>query len=499
MATQLGDNVQGYTLSAPERLFIAGEWRAPIDGGTLEVISPSRGSVGARVAAAGPRDIEAAVEAARDAFDNGPWPRMPMAERTAIVRKVAALLRERLSETAYATTLEMGAPLPVARAVAERAAALFDDYSDIGDAYPIEDVRLRTNGEYAVVVSEPVGVVAAIVPWNGPALLAALKVAPALVAGCTVVLKPAPETPLDAYILAECLEEAGVPAGVFNLVPADRDASDHLIRHPGIDKISFTGSTGVGKHILRTVSDRVGRVSLELGGKSAAIVLEDADPELVVSRLASEVTMNTGQVCAALMRIIVPRSQSRLYGEMLADAVSQVRVGDPFEQGTQVGPLAMKRQLERVQGYIDKGREEGATLMCGGGSPADLDSGFYIQPTVFANVDRHMTIAREEIFGPVASVIAHDGADDAVRIANDSDYGLHGGVFTSDVDTAYAVARRLRTGNVGHNIRAIDWHMPFGGFKQSGLGREGGVEGFRNFLETKTVYVATPPSQLAKG
>jgi aldehyde dehydrogenase (NAD+) len=499
MATQLQNKDQGFTIAEPERLYIGGEWRAPVNGTFIDVVSPVDGIVGARVAAAGPQDIEAAVRAARDAFDNGPWPRMPIAERAAIVRKIGALLRERLSETTWATTLEMGAPLPMAKAVAERAAALFDEYAAIGEAYPIEDLRPRTNGEYAVVVSEPVGVVAAVVPWNGPALLAALKVAPALVAGCTVVLKPAPETPLDAYILAESIEAAGVPAGVFNLVPADREASDHLIRHNDVDKISFTGSTGVGKHILRTTADRVARVSLELGGKSAAIILDDADPDLVVSRMATEVTMNTGQICAALMRVIVPRAQAKMYSEMLADAVSKIRVGNPFEQGTQVGPLAMKRQLERVEGYISKGREEGATLLCGGARASDLGDGYYIQPTVFANVEHGMTIAREEIFGPVASVISHDGPDDAVRIANDSDYGLHGGVFTKDVDTAYAVARKLRTGNVGHNIRTIDWHMPFGGFKQSGLSREGGVEGFRNFLEIKTVYVATPPSKLAKG
>ena len=497
MATGLHDGDQGFRLANPERLFIGGEWKNPAEGQGLDVISPVDGKVGARVAAGGPRDVEAAVRAARNAFDNGPWPRMPIAERAAIVRRIGALLHERLAETAWATTLEMGAPLSMARAVAERAAALFDDYAAIGESYPVEDLRRRTNGEYAIVVSEPAGVVAAIVPWNGPSLLAALKVAPALVAGCTVILKPAPETPLDSYILAECIEAAGVPAGVFNLVTADRETSDHLIRHRDVDKISFTGSTAVGKHILRTAADRVARVSLELGGKSAAIVLDDADPELAVSRLAGEATMNTGQVCAALMRVIVPRAQVKMYSEMLAEAVSGMRVGNPFEEGTQIGPLAMGRQLERVQGYISKGREEGAKLVCGGARPADLNSGFYIQPTVFADVSQSMTIAREEIFGPVTSVIAHDGLDDAVRIANDSDYGLHGGVFTSDVDAAYAIARRMRTGNVGHNIRAIDWHMPFGGFKQSGLGREGGVEGFRNFLEVKTVYVSTPPSKFA--
>jgi len=497
MATQVQQDVQGFKLAEPDKLFIGGEWKSPQGGASIDVVSPTDGKVAARVAAASPKDIDAAVRAAREAFDNGPWPRTRPAERAAVLRRIAGLMRDRVAETGWATTLEMGAPLWMARVIAERAAALFDEYADIAEAYPFEDLRRRSNGEYAIVVSEPAGVVAAIVPWNGPALLAALKVAPALAAGCTIVLKPAPETPLDSYILAECIEAAGLPAGVFNLVTADREAADTLIRHPGVDKISFTGSTAVGKHILRVASDRVARVSLELGGKSAAIILEDADPELVVSRLSAEVTLNTGQVCAALMRVIVPRAQVKEYGDLLAEGVAKVRVGNPFEEGTQIGPLAMKRQLERVEGYISKGKEEGATLVCGGGRPADLGEGFYIEPTIFTNVDHRMTIAREEIFGPVASVIAHDGPDDAVRIANDSDYGLHGGVFTRDVDSFYAVARRLRTGNVGHNIRTIDWHMPFGGFKQSGLGREGGVEGFRNFVEIKTIYTTTPPSGLA--
>ena len=494
MASQPHVAASGYKLSDPDRLFIGGEWRSPIDGASLEVISPSDGTVGARVASAGTKDMEVAVNAAREAFDNGPWPRLPIAERAAILRKIAENLKERLDETSWATTLEMGAPLPMTRAIAERSAALFDDYADIGEAYPIEDVRTRTNGEYAIVVSEPVGVVAAIVPWNGPALLSALKVAPALVAGCTVILKPAPETPLDAYILAECIEAAGVPPGVFNHVPADREASDCLLHHPGVDKISFTGSTATGKHILRAAADRMARVSLELGGKSAAVVLEDADPDVVIARMAGECTMNTGQVCAALTRMIVPRDKENMYAEMLAEAVSKIPVGNPFEPGTQIGPLAMGRQLDRVQDYIEKGRKEGAQLVTGGGRRSDLGTGFYIQPTVFQNVEQSMSIAREEIFGPVMSVIGHDGPDDAVRIANDSEYGLHGAVFTDDVDTAYSIARQMRTGSIGHNVRVIDWHMPFGGFKQSGIGREGGVEGFRSFLEVKTVYVTSPPT-----
>jgi len=498
MATTTASRPTNFSIRQLDRIYTGGEWRAPDSGGMIDVVSPSDETVAARVAAANPKDIDRAVRAAREAFDNGPWPRTTPAERAKVLRKIGQLLRDRLSETTWATTLEMGAPLMITRAVATRSAELFDDYAKVIENYPIEDLRKRTNGEYAMVVAEPVGVCACIVPWNGPALLAALKVAPALAAGCTVILKPAPETPLNAYILAECIEAAGVPPGVFNMVVADREASDELIRHPGVDKISFTGSTAVGKHILEVASKRVARVSLELGGKSAAVVLDDADPATVVSRLASEITMNSGQVCAALMRVVVPKAKMNDYSEALAAAVSKVKLGDPFDDATQVGPLAMERQLSRVQGYIRKGRDEGAKLVCGGQRPAHLNRGYYIEPTVFSNVDQNMTIAREEIFGPVACVIGHNGPDDAIRIANDSSYGLHGAVFTQDVDTAYKLARRIRTGSVGHNVRVIDWHMPFGGFKQSGLGREGGAEGLRNYLETKTVYVATPPTGFRK-
>jgi acyl-CoA reductase-like NAD-dependent aldehyde dehydrogenase len=485
----------GYSISHPAQYFAGGEWQSPSHENYITVISPSDEEIAGYVAACGPDEIDIAVRAARRAFDEGPWPRMRPADRSAALRRIASKLRDRLAETACATTLEMGGPLTMSTAVGARAAALFDEYADILDTHPIEDLRRRSNGEYTIVVTEPVGVVAAIVPWNGPALLAALKVAPALAAGCTVVLKPAPETPLDAYILAECVEAAGLPPGVFNMVVADREASDRLIRHPGVDKISFTGSTSVGKHILEVASQRVARVSLELGGKSAAIVLENADPALVISRMANETVMNTGQVCAALTRLLVPRSQTRNYAIMMAEAIAKVKVGDPFEEGTQVGPLAMERQLTRVESYVAKGRAEGATLVAGGGRPGHLNRGFYVEPTVFSDVDPSMTIARDEIFGPVVCIIGHDGIDDAVRIANDSAFGLHGAVFTSDVDTAYSIARRIRTGSVGHNMRAIDWQMPFGGFKESGLGREGGREGFQQYLEIKSIYVTQPPSK----
>jgi len=388
--------------------------------------------------------------------------------------------------------MEMCAPFSRAKKSANRAAWLFDEYAGIVETYDIEEVRAREDGGTALVVSEPVGVVAAIIPWNAPALVAALKVAPALAAGCTVILKPPPETPLDSYILAECMEEAGVPAGVFNLLIADAQHSDLLVRHSGVDKISFTGSTGVGRHILSVASERIARVALELGGKSAAIVLEDADPDLVAAQMAEEVIGNSGQVCAALTRLIVPRGQEADYADRLADALANVRIGDPFDPETQMGPLAMSRHYDLVQKNIQLGVDEGATLRYGGDRPADLDGGFFLKPTLFHNVRPDMGVAQEELFGPVLSILSHDGADNAVDIADDSKYGLHGCVFTADAAAAYGLARRMRTGSIGHNRRMIDWRMPFGGFKQSGLGREGGVEGFEQFLEMKTIYMDRP-------
>ncbi len=474
------------------RLFIGGQWRRTSGTAEHELISPANANRLGSVPLADRVDVNRAVAASRKAFDKGPWPRMSGRERAGYLRHIANLLRERLDETASALTMEMGAPFSRAKKSANRAAWLFDEYADIVERYPVEEVRPREDGGTALVVGEPVGVVAAIIPWNAPALVAALKVAPALAAGCTVILKPPPETPLDSYILAECVEEAGLPAGVFNLLIADAQHSDLLVRHPGVDKISFTGSTGVGRHILSVASQRIARVALELGGKSAAIVLDDADPDLVTTQMAEEVIGNSGQVCAALTRLIVPRGQEADYADRLADTLANVRIGDPFDPDTQMGPLAMSRHYDLVQKNIRLGIEEGATLRYGGDRPVGLDAGFFLKPTLFQNVRPEMGVAQEELFGPVLSILSHDGAESAVEIANDSKYGLHGCVFTADAEAAYGIARRLRTGSIGHNRRLIDWRMPFGGFKQSGLGREGGIEGFEQFLELKTIYMDGP-------
>jgi aldehyde dehydrogenase (NAD+) len=337
-------------------------------------------------------------------------------------------------------------------------------------------------------------VVGAIIPWNAPLSLAVYKIAPALLAGCTAVLKSSPEAPGAAYILAEIAEAIGLPAGVLNVVTADRGVSELLVRDPRIDKIAFTGSTAAGRRIASICGERIARYTLELGGKSAAVILDDADLMQTATTIAGVECVLSGQVCSSLTRLVVSRSRHDEFVEALAGVFSQVRVGDPFDPLTQMGPLAMRRQRDRVEGLIATGVDEGATLVTGGGRPKHLDQGYYIEPTVFGNVDNSSTIAQEEIFGPVLSVIPADDEKQAVRIANDTIYGLNASVFTNDVDRAREVAGQLRSGTVGHNNFRTDFGMAFGGFKQSGIGREGGREGLLPYLETKAVILEGKPA-----
>jgi betaine-aldehyde dehydrogenase len=330
-------------------------------------------------------------------------------------------------------------------------------------------------------------VVGAIVPWNVPLFTTMLKLAPAMAAGCTVVLKPAPETPLDAYILAEAAEAAGVPAGVLNIVAAGREVGEHLVTHPGVDKIAFTGSTAAGRAIAALCGQLLRRCTLELGGKSAAVICDDADVDTTIAGLLPASTMNNGQACVAQTRLLVPNSRKAEFTDAIAAAVGALVVGDPADPATQVGPLTSARQRERVEGYIAAGRDQGATVAVGGGRPAGFDRGWYVEPTVFADVDNGMRIAQEEIFGPVLAVIGYDDVDDAVAIANDSEYGLSGSVWSADVERATAIANRMQTGTVSVNGFMIEFCAPFGGFKNSGLGRELGPEGLAHYLEYKTV------------
>lgn len=477
------------SIHAPDRLFLKGTWEQPSGKGKLSVISPVTEEEVIQFPDGTPADMDRAVASAREAFDVGPWPRMSAQERAAMLMKVAAILSRRLPELAAAWTTQVGAPISLTQYASKQAPGLFEFYAKMIQTFPLVDERKRDDGRVARIVSEPAGVVAAITPWNAPMVLLCYKVAPALAAGCTVVSKPAPETPMDAYLLAECIAEAGLPAGVFNVVPAGREVGDYLIRHPDLDKVSFTGSTAAGRHIMAACADRMARCSFELGGKSAAVILDDANIDQVLQSLVPFSMPITGQVCFSLTRVLVPRSRATEIRDAYVAAVSRMKVGDPFETDTHMGPLTMKRQLARVQGYIEKGRSEGARLVLGGGRPQHLKRGYFVEPTVFADVDTRMTIAQEEIFGPVVSFISYDGIDDAVAKANSTIYGLHGAVYTADPERGYQVARRVRSGSVTVNGLIVDYKMPFGGFKQSGIGREGGIEGLQNYFETKTIYM----------
>ncbi|MCZ7528710.1 MAG: aldehyde dehydrogenase [Acidimicrobiia bacterium] len=482
-----------------DRLYIGGEWVAPSTTSTIEVVSPFTEEVVGRVPEAREADVDRAVAAARVAFDEGPWPRTSPAERADVIAKVSQLLQGRMEELAKLITTEMGSPISFSMTGQTIASTMIlDFYTGLAREYAFEEVRQGVFGP-ALVRQEPVGVAGAIVPWNVPLFVTALKLGPALAAGCTIVLKPAPETPLDAYVLAEVVEEAGLPPGVLNIVPAGREVGEHLVTHPDVDKIAFTGSTVAGRRIASLCGERLRRVTLELGGKSAAVILDDADLETTVPGLMYAGLMNNGQACVAQTRILASRRRYDEVVEAVAAAVGALKVGDPMDPETNVGPLVAERQRERVEGYLALGREEGATVAVGGGRPAGLDRGWFVEPTVFTGVDNSMRIAQEEIFGPVLCVIPYDGVDDAVRIANDSDYGLSGTVWTADVDLGLDIARRVRTGTYTVNGFMMEFCAPFGGFKCSGLGRELGPEGLTAYLEQKTVCVPAGHEVVTRG
>jgi acyl-CoA reductase-like NAD-dependent aldehyde dehydrogenase len=468
--------------------FIGGGWAAPAGDGRLNVVSPSTEEVVGQVPVATPADVDRAVAAARTAFDEGPWPRTAPAERGAVLARAAEVLRKRAAEIAEITVEEMGCAISQApRAQTGMLAPLFDYYAELSRTFEFER-EVVAGDRVGLVTNEPVGVVAAIVPWNAPVTIASWKVAPALAAGCTVVLKPAPEAPLSNFILAEALDEAGLPPGVLNVVPGDREAGEHLVTHPGTDKVAFTGSTAAGKRIMSLCGDRVKRVSLELGGKSAAIVLADADVADVLPKLVGGAMHLSGQVCGAHTRVLLPRSRYAEAVEAAAAAARAVPVGDPHDPATLVGPLVAERQRDRVEGYLRLAARAGARAVAGGGRPAHLPKGWYVEPTILADVDNSMRVAREEIFGPVLCLIPYDGDDEAVRIANDSPYGLAGGVWTGDPARGLAVARRIRTGSLAINGCHPPFPLvPFGGFKESGLGRELGPEGLRAYLEPRSI------------
>jgi len=481
---------QGKVLKAPDQFFINGDWVAPATDRRIDVISPVTEEPLLSYPEAAPADIDRAVAAARTAFDHGPWSHMPVRDRAAALRRVASLITERLDEIAWAWTTQVGAPISLTRKLVPQNATLFSHYADLIESYPFCDTRHRDDGGEVRVLREPVGVCAAISPWNAPMVLLSYKIAAGLAAGCTMVAKPSPETPLEAYILAECIEAAGLPRGVFNLVPAGREGGDHLVRHRDVEKVAFTGSTAVGKHIMRVCSDRLARVSLELGGKSAAVLLPDADFAKALPSLMVYSMPITGQVCFSLTRLLVPEARKAEFLDMFLPAVRAIKLGDPSDPATQMGPLAMDRQRKRVEEYIAAGRAGGAMLACGGGRPRGFDTGYFVEPTVFTDVTPDMKIAQEEIFGPVVSVIGYSDEDDAARKANATPYGLNGAVYSADPERGFAFARRMRTGGLTVNGLIVDPKHPFGGYRESGMGREGGPEGLENYLEVKTVHMA---------
>ncbi len=464
-------------------LYIDGSWVEPNGEGTIEVINPASEGVIGSVPVGSESDANAAVEAARAAFTG--WSESTIDERSNYLNLLSSALKDRGEEIAELITSEVGTPIEYSRmAMVGTPRVVSRSYAKILDGFAWEE-EIRNS----IVVKEPIGVVAMITPWNFPLHQIIGKVAPAIAAGCTMVLKPSKEAPLNAFVLADILDEIGLPNGVFNLISGHgREIGETLASHPEVDMVSFTGSTNAGVRVSELAAPSVKRVTLELGGKSANIILDDADIPRAASSAIYSCFANSGQECSALTRLLIPEDYREEVVEVIASKIGRYTVGDPMDGTSKCGPLVSKRQQESVSRYISTGIDEGATLVAGGeGMPDDLDSGFYVRPTVFADVTPQMTVFREEIFGPVLCITTYSNVEEAIELANDSEYGLSGGVWSGDESRAMKVARKLRTGQVSINGGAFNVTAPFGGYKKSGLGRELGVHGMEEFLETKSI------------
>jgi betaine-aldehyde dehydrogenase len=472
-----------------DTIFVGGKWIKPNSTKKLEVISAFTEQPIATVPLGDAADVDAAVAAARKAFDTGLWPKMSVQERVAAVKRLRDVLERRKEEVAQAITAEMGSPITQSRAIqATVPLMMLDEHSQIAsESYPWSEIRRSATGN-ALVRRYPKGVAALITPWNAPMMTVIQKLGPALLAGCTVVLKPASLAPLSAYLLAECAEEAGLPEGVLNVITVDRREAEYLVLHPGIDKVTFTGSTGAGKHLAMKCAELLRPITLELGGKSAGIVLDDADIPATINSLRLLSFRNSGQICTLKTRILVSKKREAEFVGALGEMVRSMPVGDPNDPETHIGPMVSQKQRENVERYIDIGIKEGCKIVAGGlGRPEGLNHGWFVQPTLFAGVEPDSRIAQEEIFGPVLTVLPYEDEDQAVEIANNSIYGLSGTVFSTDIERAIAIADRVKTGVLEINGAPFGFHAPFGGVKQSGTGRESGWEGFEPYVELKSI------------
>lgn len=471
-------------------LYIGGRWSTPASAERLEIVSPWTENPIANVAAATPADVDKAVSAARRAFDDGSWPKLSMNDRIATVGRLRGIMERRRTEAAHVITSEMGSPITASLTQqAQTPLLMLDAFMDIARDLPLCTLRTAATGQ-AFVSRYAKGVVAAIVPWNAPLTGITMKLGPALLAGCCVIVKTAPETALSGQLLAEMLDEAGFPEGVVSVLPADRATSEYLALHPGVDKVSFTGSTAAGRHLAERCGALLRPITLELGGKSAALILDDADISETVEKLRVGSLRNSGQICSLKTRVLVSQQRKDDLISALDALLDTMPIGDPNNPDTQIGPMVSRAQMKRVTGYIEQGIKGGARVVKGGlGLPAGLTHGWFVRPTLFADVEPGAVIAQEEIFGPVLSILTYKDEKEAVEIANNSQYGLNGSVFSADVERAVGFAQRIKTGVVEINGCGVGFCSPIGGVKASGMGREAGPEGFEPYFEYKAIGV----------
>lgn len=466
-----------FDLPHPNSVFVGGEWWQPAEPGVIDVIDPTTEEVLIQVARPGPAEADAAVAAARDAFDHGPWPRMTPEERVVVVRRFTKAMEDNLGDLNKAWALESGPTLAHAEVINNGAAVMTWNIAlDLAPTLPWEEQR----GD-AIIRREPSGTVLAILTNNGPTVLMGMKVVPALLAGCPVIVKHSPESQLSAHIIAELSRRAGFPPGVLSFLPAEIDVTQYLVGHDGVNIVTVTGSQGIAVDIVQRTSKRLARTIMELGGKSPAILAEDVDLDVVVPELAEGAQAFNGQVCVALSRILVPRSRYQETIDAFVKYFSGFTLGDPLDRSTTRGPLSVARALIRVDGFVQGAVADGAKIACGGKRPDSVTTGYFYEPTVLYDVTPQMRVAREEVFGPVTALIPYDTIEEAVEIANDTDYGLAASVYSSDTKVALDLARRIRSGTVGVNIAGMSLGQPFGGVKKSGWGRECGAEGILEF------------------